>query len=69
MVTVTEFLTMLVESLVKMTQIFANDVALYDPLSTISLIVGAVLTTLAMAVFGYLVLGSVAEFLGVGTMR
>lgn len=69
MVTFMEFLTELGTSIVEMIRLFTTDVAVYDPLSTVSLVAGAVLMGFTMAVFGYLVLGAAADLLGAGSAR
>lgn len=69
MVTFMGFLTDLGTSTVEMVRIFVTDVATYDPLSTISLVGGAVLMAFTMAVVGYLALGAVADLLGAGSTR
>lgn len=69
MVTFMGFLTDLGTSTVEMVRIFVTDVATYDPLSTISLVGGAVLMAFTMAVVGYLALGAAADLLGAGSMR
>lgn len=69
MVTLIEFATTLGESIVEMIQIFVNDVAFYDPLSTVAFLFGALFVGAASAVFGGLVLGSIGELLGVTSNR
>lgn len=69
MPTLTEVATTLGESVLELIQIFTNDLALYDPLSTVSLVVGALLLAVSSAVFGGLVLGAVGELLGVESTR
>jgi hypothetical protein len=54
------FIQELLQSLLDMPGRFA-DIALHDPLSAVLLTVGAILTTLAVAYFGLLVLGSVLD--------
>lgn len=69
MPTLTEVAATFGESILEMVRIFANDVALYDPLSSVSLVVGALLVVVSSAIFGGLVLGAVGELLGVGSTR
>lgn len=69
MVTFMEFLSRLGTSLVELVRIFTGDLATYDPLSTVSLVGGVVLMGFTMAVFGYLVLGAIADLLGAGSPR
>jgi hypothetical protein len=54
------FIRELFQSLLDMPGKFA-DVAMHDPLSAVVLTIGAILTTLAVAYFGLLVLGSVLD--------
>lgn len=65
MPTLPEVAVTLGESVLEMVRIFVNDLAFYDPLSTVSLVVGALLLVFSSAVFGGLVLGAVGELLGV----
>jgi len=59
-------LSELLQSIVAMPSRFV-DVALNDPLAALMLVVGAVITTLSVAVFGYLSLGAVLSlFTGSG---
>ena len=59
MVTVLDFVVQLVVSVVDLVRIFLLEVLLgVDPLTAISFLVGAGLTTGAVAVFGYLALGA-----------
>ena len=59
MVTVLDFVVQLVVSVVDLVRIFLLEVFLgVDPLTAISFLVGAGLTTGAVAVFGYLALGA-----------
>jgi hypothetical protein len=67
MVTLTQFVSELLGSLVRLVVIFLRDVALRDPLSFVAFAMGALLVTASLAVFGYLVLGAVVELAG-GTM-
>jgi hypothetical protein len=67
-------LTLVVElfaSLLQLAVIFVRDVALRDPLSFVSFLVGAGLTTASVLGFGYLVAGAVVDWLGdvIGTPR
>ncbi|WP_410766480.1 hypothetical protein [Haloferax sp. DFSO60] len=62
MATFTEFLVALVQSVIELTVTFA-DVALSDPLSTISFLFGNIFIIVSVGVFGYLVLGAlISEF-------
>jgi len=59
MVTILDFVVQLVVSVVDLVRIFLLEVLLgVDPLTAISFLVGAGLTTGAVAVFGYLALGA-----------
>ena len=59
MVTVVDVLVQLVVSVVDLVRIFLLDVLLgVDPLTAVSFLVGAGLTTAAVAGFGYLVAGA-----------
>ncbi|MBV0902538.1 hypothetical protein [Haloarcula salina] len=59
-------LSELLQSIVAMPSRFV-DVALNDPLAALMLVVGAVITTASVAVFGYLSLGAVLSlFTGSG---
>lgn len=69
MPTLAEVAATLGESIIEMVRIFANDVALYDPLSSVSLVAGTLLIVVSSAIFGGLVLGAVGELLGVGSTR
>lgn len=69
MVTPTEFFIELVNSTVELTRIFATDVAVSDPLSAISFLVGALITAGSVVIFGGLVLGAVGDLLGVSSPR
>lgn len=69
MVTFGGFLTELGASILEMIRLFTTDVALYDPLSTVSLVVGTLLMAFTMGVFGYLVLGAAGDLLGIGSAR
>jgi hypothetical protein len=63
MVTLVDFVAQLVGSLFDLVVIFLLEVALSDPLSFVSFLVGAGLTTFAIVVFGYLALGGIADAL------
>ncbi|WP_313693410.1 hypothetical protein [Halorarum halobium] len=65
MVTVTEFLTELGRSIVGMGEIIGLDVALADPLSLISVLVGGLFMAASVGVLGYLALGAFVRELGV----
>lgn len=54
-------------SLVSLARIFVTEVALRDPLSLVSFAVGALLTTVAVAVLGYLAAGAALEAVGGAT--
>jgi hypothetical protein len=54
------FIRQLFQSLLDMPGRFA-DIAMHDPLGAVLLTVGAILTTLSVAYFGLLVLGSVLD--------
>ena len=59
MVTPIDFVVQLVVSVVDLVRIFLLEVLLgVDPLTAVSFLVGAALTTGAIAVFGYLVVGA-----------
>ena len=59
MVTILDLVVQLVVSVVDLVRIFLLEVLLgVDPLTAISFLVGAGLTTAAIAVFGYLVVGA-----------
>ena len=59
MVTILDFVVQLVVSVVDLVRIFLLEVLLgVDPLTAISFLVGAGLTTGAVAVFGYLAVGA-----------
>lgn len=64
MVTVVDFLVQLVVSVFDLVRIFLLEVLLgVDPLTAVSFLVGGGLTTAAVAVFGYLVVGSLLNAL------
>ncbi|WP_049985135.1 hypothetical protein [Halobellus rufus] len=69
MVTVIDFVVQLLTSIVSLVQIFLTDVLLgVDPITAISFLVGAGLTTFAVVFFGYLVLGAlVNQLTGLGS--
>jgi len=69
MVTVIDFVVQLLTSIVDLVQIFLADVLLgVDPITAISFLVGAGLTTFAVVFFGYLVLGAaVNQLTGLGS--
>ncbi|PSQ05722.1 hypothetical protein BRC97_08480 [Halobacteriales archaeon QS_6_71_20] len=66
MVTVIDFLVRLVTSVLDLIVIFVTRVALSDPLTFVSFLVGAALTTASVGVLGYLALGALARELGIG---
>jgi len=59
MATLTDFVVQLVESVVDLVIIFATEVALQDPIGLLVFLVGAVLTTVAVGLFGVLTVGAV----------
>lgn len=63
MVTVTEFIVMLLTSIVELIQTFLFDVLLAnpDPLQLLSFLAGAVFVTLPSIALVYLVLGAIGE--------
>lgn len=62
MVSVTEFIVMLLTSIVELIQTFLSNVIIGgDPLSIVSIISGSIFIGVASLYFGYLVLGAVAE--------
>ena len=62
MVTVIDFVVQLLTSVVSLVEIFLTDVLLgVDPITAISFLVGAGLTTAAVAVLGYLALGALVN--------
>ncbi|WP_336024397.1 hypothetical protein [Halobellus salinisoli] len=69
MVTVIDFVVQLLTSIVGLVDIFLTDVVLgVDPITAISFLVGAGLTTFAVGFFGYLVLGALVNLLtGLGS--
>lgn len=69
MVTVIDFVVQLLTSIIGLVQIFLADVLLgVDPITAISFLVGAGLTTFAVVFFGYLVLGAlVNQITGLGS--
>ncbi|MFD1685482.1 hypothetical protein [Halobellus litoreus] len=69
MVTVIDFVVQLLTSVVSLVEIFLTDVLLgVDPITAISFLVGAGLTTAAVAVLGYLALGAlVNQLTGLGS--
>jgi len=64
MVTVIDFLVRLITSVVDLIVIFVTEVALSDPLTFVSFLVGAGLTTASVSALGYLALGALARELG-----
>ncbi|MGQ4556770.1 hypothetical protein [Halobellus sp. GM3] len=68
MVTVIDFVAQLLTSIVDLVRIFLFEVLLgVDPITSVSFLVGAVLTTGAVAFFAYLVLGAlVNQLTGLG---
>lgn len=67
MVTVIDFVTRLLDSVVELTIIFFRDVALRDPLSFVAFLAGAAFVTASVAVLGYLALGAVGREVGLVT--
>jgi hypothetical protein len=64
MVTVLEFVSMLLQSVLDLVVTFVTEVFLgVDPLTSISFLVGGALTTVSVAVFGYLVVGAAVNAL------
>lgn len=63
MVSLLTFVAELFASVLRLAVIFVTEVALRDPLSFVSFAVGAVLTTGAVVVFGYLALGALVDAL------
>lgn len=63
MATLQEFLTQVVQSIFEMGPRF-EPVATQDPLSAISMVMGALFVLAAMGALGYLTLGAVVELLG-----
>ena len=62
MVSVTEFIVMLLTSIVELVQTFLSNVIIGgDPLSIVSIISGTIFIGVASAYFGYAVLGAVAN--------
>ncbi|MFB6256396.1 MAG: hypothetical protein ABEH58_06680 [Haloplanus sp.] len=61
MVTVTELLVRLVESVVDLVIVFATEVATHDPIGFVIFVVGAALTTVAAGLFGVLVVGALID--------
>lgn len=64
MVTVAEFAAELVGSVIELGEIFVRDVALQDPLSFVSFLVGASFVAGASVVLGWLALGALAREVG-----
>ena len=69
MVTVLDFVVQLLTSVVGLVEIFLTDVLLgVDPITAVSFLVGAALTTAAVVFFGYLVVGAlVNQLTGLGS--
>jgi len=69
MVTVIDFVAQLLTSIVGLVEIFLADVLLgVDPITALSFLVGAGLTTAAVAFFAYLALGAlVNQLTGLGS--
>jgi hypothetical protein len=65
MPTLLDFVAELLVSLVRLTVIFATEVALRDPLAFVAFAVGAALTTASVAVFGYLAVGAALDLAGI----
>jgi hypothetical protein len=66
MATLLDFIVALLTSIIDLVVIFLRDVALRgDPLALLVFLVGAALTTAAVAGFGLLVAGAVAESVGI----
>jgi len=61
MATVTELVVELVRSVVELVVIFATEVAPQDPISLLVFLVGAVLTTASVGLFGVLTVGAVLD--------
>jgi hypothetical protein len=62
MVTPTEFVSMLVMSIIELVVTFAAEVFLgVDPITAAIFLVGGALTTAAVAIFGVLVLGAAVD--------
>lgn len=64
MLTLTAFIAELLTSLVRLVFAFFDVLLTTDPLSAISLLVGAALIGGSSAVFGYLALGALVDWLG-----
>lgn len=65
MVTVIDFLVELGASAVEMARIIAVDVAAGDPISFVSVLLGALVMAFSVGFVGYLVLGALVRELGV----
>ncbi|WP_380681441.1 hypothetical protein [Salinigranum sp. GCM10025319] len=61
MVTLVDFIARLLGSVIDLVVIFVTQVALSDPLSFVSFLVGGALTTFAIVAFGYLALGALVD--------
>ncbi|MFC6786591.1 hypothetical protein ACFQFH_12060 [Halobaculum halobium] len=68
MVTVIDFLTRLLTSVVDLIVIFVTDVALRDPLSFVSFLFGAAFVGGASLALGYLALGALGYEFGIGNL-
>jgi hypothetical protein len=68
MVTVIDFVVQLLTSVVSLVEIFLTDVLLgVDPITALSFLIGAGLTTAAVVFFAYLILGAlVNQLTGLG---
>jgi hypothetical protein len=64
MVTVTDFVVRLGESVVELIVVFLRDVALADPLSFVLFLLGGLFVTASVGAFGVLALGALARELG-----
>ncbi len=64
MVTLVDFVARLIGSVFELVVIFVTEVALSDPLSFVSFLVGGALTTFAIAALGYLALGALVDAVG-----
>jgi hypothetical protein len=64
MVTVTDFLVRLAESVVELVVVFLRDVALADPLSFVLFALGGLFVTASVGALGFLALGALAREIG-----
>jgi hypothetical protein len=67
MVTVTEFLVRLVESVIELSITVATEIAVQDPLSFVAVVTGTLFFAFSFGIFGYLVLGALAREVGLAT--